>query len=465
VPLDYDHPRGPSISLALKRLPASDPAHRMGSLFLNPGGPGGSGVDLVELIAPLLQLAGVAARLDLVGFDPRGVGRSSPIRCFASNADERRFLAGVPPFPVGHRQQVAFMAKLAEFGQACLRHNGTIMRHMSTGNVARDLDLLRQAVGDERLTYEGIAYGSYLGVTYANLFPNRVRAIMIDSIVEPVAYATGRGDGFTVPYSTRLRSDQGSHETLQQFLALCAQAGPRCAFSPGDPERKLATLLARARRHPITLPTPQGPQTFTYADIVSLVVGILENPSGWPTLAALLQALYTLTGPPALPPPPPPPATYDNSLEAKFAVACTDTDNPHNPSAWPRAARRADRRFPYFGAYWTYDSAACAAWPARDADRYAGPFTHRPAAPLLVIGTRFDPATRYQNAQITAREVPRARLLTLDGWGHGSQSKSSCIVGYVAAYLLDQQLPAPGTACLPDTQPFEAASAATATGF
>src|SRR4051794_24698132 len=164
---------------------------------------------------------------------------------------------------------------MAELGGICLRHNASIMQHMSTANVARDMDLLRRALGDRKLSYYGASYGSYLGNTYANLFPDRVRSIVLDSVVEPVEWATGHGDGSTIPVFIREGSDHGALSTLHQFLRLRDRAGSDCAFSRGDPRHKMATLLARARRAPIVISTSQGPQQVTYADIVGLTLNDL----------------------------------------------------------------------------------------------------------------------------------------------------------------------------------------------
>jgi pimeloyl-ACP methyl ester carboxylesterase len=466
VPLDYDHPRSVTTSLALIRLPATDQRHRIGSLLINPGGPGASGVDRVRQGARQMLPPAVRARFDVVGFDPRGVAASSPIRCFPSVAAQSRFFADVPlfpKFPVGRREQVAFIAKMAELGGICLRHNAEIMQHMSTANVARDMDLLRRALGDPALTFYGASYGSYLGNTYANLFPATVRALVLDSVVEPVAWATGRGQGFTQPLFIRERSDQGAHATLQQFLRLCDLAGPRCAFAAGNPTTKLDRLLERARKAPIIVPTPQGPQPVSYAEIVAPTLNALFEPDSWPALAEDLQLLYdasnrsTMTAPVAGIATGAGPASggYDNTLESFLSVICSDTNHPRDPFVWPRAAASADRHFAPFGAPWAWDSEACATWPARDHDRYSRPFTHRTAAPVLLIGTRFDPASRYQNAKIVARELPRARLLTLNGWGHVALGKSSCISAHVAGYLLGGTLPPPGTSCKPDRRPFQ----------
>jgi pimeloyl-ACP methyl ester carboxylesterase len=250
VPLDYDNLAGPAISLALIRLPATDQRHRIGSLLTNPGGPATSGVDSIRGTPRGAYPPGMRGRFDIIGFDPRVVARSSPIRCFPTNEAKARFFAGVPLFPITRRDEVAFIAKTAELGGICLRHNASIMRHMSTANVARDMDLLRQALGDAKLNFIGASYGSYLGNVYANLFPGKVRALVMDSIVEPVNWAVGRGDAYSVPVYTRERSDLGASATMQQFLSLCDRAGPRCAFSGGDPAKKWRVLLARARQRP-----------------------------------------------------------------------------------------------------------------------------------------------------------------------------------------------------------------------
>jgi pimeloyl-ACP methyl ester carboxylesterase len=172
VPLDYDKPRGARISLALIRLPAGDPARRIGSIFVNPGGPGTSGVGFVRRAGRLLYSREVQARFDLVGFDPRGIIRSTPLRCF--NSLQQAQAAQPPfPFPVTPQQERVWIRSDRRIARACADRAGAIIDHMATANVARDLDLLRQAVGDARLSYAGYSYGSYLGTTYANLFRTR----------------------------------------------------------------------------------------------------------------------------------------------------------------------------------------------------------------------------------------------------------------------------------------------------
>jgi pimeloyl-ACP methyl ester carboxylesterase len=243
VPLDYGNPRAGTIAIALTRLPATDPRRRIGSLFLNPGGPGGSGVAYVLGAGPFLYTDAVRARFDLVGFDPRGIMRSSPLRCYDS-PDQWPVPTGLA-FPITRDEEESWIANDRALDRACRVRGNAIRDHMSTANVARDMDVLRDLVGDDKLSYAGVSYGSYLGATYANLFPERVRAVVVDGVLDPVAWSTGRGaEGFLVPFSTRLHSDVGAMATLQEFFRLCDAGGPRCAFS-GGAERRFAAL-ARA---------------------------------------------------------------------------------------------------------------------------------------------------------------------------------------------------------------------------
>jgi pimeloyl-ACP methyl ester carboxylesterase len=461
VPLDYDQPLGPSISLALIRLPATDQAHKIGSIFLNPGGPGGSGVDAVRESGPYLFSPQVRARFDIVGFDPRGIIRSTPLRCF--DTIDQAFGTVAPfPFPVTMRQQRVWLHSDRALAAACAKHGGPIMDHMATADAARDLDLLRRAVGDAKLTYYGVSYGTYLGETYASLFPGKVRALVIDGVINPVAWSTGRnGQSRTLPFSTRLLSAQGAYASLGQFFTLCHRGAANCAFSDGSPRARYAALAHRLRLHPIRIDDGGGTETFTYADLVSLTLGSLYDPLSWPSLADVLQqldttphaaahAIHTLRVRLGA-------ATqqrYPNFLEGFPGVACSDSDNPNAPAAWGRAAAAADRAHPYFGRIWTWVSSICQPWPGRDTDRYLGPFTERTANPVLVIGNRYDPATRYQGAVKASQLLPGSRLLTLNGWGHTSLFESKCIDWHLDHYLLTRQLPAVGTVCRPNVVPF-----------
>jgi pimeloyl-ACP methyl ester carboxylesterase len=465
VPLDYDQPNGATISLSLARLPATDRAHRIGSLFINPGGPGGPGAVLIRGgAAQVIFSDEVRARFDVVGFDPRGVAGSTPLQCFRSNAELAELLQGVPLFPFKQGELGPYAAAFAKYGQACLHHGGPILRHMSTANVARDLDLLRQAVGDAGLTYDGVSYGSFLGVTYANLFPGKVRALIVDGVLDPVAWTTGRPpSGSSVPFSTRLGSAHGADDAFHQFLKQCEAAGPRrCAFAPGAPQ-KFARLDARARTRPIV--DSRGAHV-PYDQFNGLLLNDMYDASGWSQLAADLEDFYeaTFSGHAA-------PAAetsshyaYDNGFDAFLGVACSDTLNPTDPFAWQRATQRQAQTAPLFAANWTYASEPCATWPVTDQDHYLGPFDRTTRNPVLVIGNLHDPATPYHGAQTVNRLLPGSRLLTLNGTGHTSWVQSGCIDARVTRYLVDGALPPVGTVCASDVHPFadDAPSAADA---
>jgi pimeloyl-ACP methyl ester carboxylesterase len=470
VPLDYDQPKGKQISLALARLPATDPSHKIGSLFLNPGGPGGSGVDFLFEVGPFLYSDEVRAHFDLVGFDPRGIMRSTPLRCYDTLDESLADLAPIS-FPVTKADERVWVRSDRAISRACAERGGPILDHMSTANVARDMDLLRRAVGDAKLTYAGVSYGSYLGATYANLFPGKVRALVVDGVLDPVAWSTGRGDqADTLPFTTRLRSAKGTYATLQEFLRLCDAGGPNCAFSAGDPKRRFDRLARRLLREPVQVVDPGGVlETITYADMVVVTLVSMYNTAAWPDLADFLQLVWEASSPRAvgaslqalrarlgvgLQQEP-----YPNFVEGFPGVACSETHNPATVGAWAQAARAQDRRYPYFGRPWTWNSSICQPWPGWDDDHYDGPWDHVTANPVLVVGNLFDPATPYHGAVTVDRLLPRSRLLTLAGWGHTSLFASACIDAWVSRYLVTTRVPPRGTVCQPDVVPFAEAAA------
>jgi pimeloyl-ACP methyl ester carboxylesterase len=467
VPLDYSNPNGAKISIAVVRLPASDSANKIGSIFFNPGGPGGSGVEFLLFAGPFLYTDEVRARFDLVGFDPRGIARSAPLRCFGN---PRQWAPYFTPFafPITLEEADIWEAADRYLDEACAQRGTKIIDHMSTANTARDLDMLRQAVGDEMLTYAGYSYGTFLGVTYANLFPDKVRSLVVDGVLDPIAWTTGQaGEGDAIPFSTRLRSDKGAMDTLNEFFRLCDENPTTCAFSGGAADR-YAALAASLRAAPIQIELPDGfIFFFTYQDLISNSLGAMYNSFSWPDFALFLADIESLASPTQLgarlyaiwddlgfinkrgfP-------HYPNFIEGFPGVACADSDNPDNYDAWWDNAQQAEADFGYFGPLWTYVSSICAAWPGEQNGRYTGPFTADTANPVLVVGNYFDPATRYEGAQIVSNLLPNSRLLSLNGWGHVSLFLSQCADEAVADYLLDGTLPAEGTVCHQDLTPFQ----------
>jgi pimeloyl-ACP methyl ester carboxylesterase len=428
-------------------------------------------VEFVQGAGPFLYSDEVRARFDLVGFDPRGVIGSTPLRCYETFDDALADLAPMA-FPVTREEERVWIRSDRAVARACAEHGGPILNHMSTANVARDLDLLRRAVGDAKLTYAGYSYGSYLGATYANLFPGKVRALVVDGVLDPIAWSTGRGDqARTLPFSTRLRSAKGAYQTLQEFLRLCDAGGPNCAFSEGNPARRLrpAGQAAAPRARRVHRPGSGETILVTYAELIGTTLSVLYDPSVWPLWAEILQQLDELTSPETA-------AVslqalrvrlgaglqqeeYPNFIEGFPGVACSETHNPSNVGAWSKAARAQDRQFPYFGRPWTWFTSICQPWPGWDDDHYDGPWNRTTADPVLVVGTRFDPATPFHGAVTVDRLLPRSRLLTLAGWGHTSLFSSACIDAYVSTYFLTSRVPARGTVCEPDVVPFAEAAA------
>lgn len=440
---------------------------------MNPGGPGGSGVDLVRDIAPDVPPE-LRARFDIVGFDPRGIARSTPLRCFGTPKQwDPAFWAELPLTLAGVAVVAAADGYLAD---ACDQRGGAIIDHMSTADVARDMDLIRAAFGDEQLNFLGYSYGSMLGTTYANLFPNRVRAFVIDGVLDPIAWTTGAPGQEELPFSTRLRSDAGAQATLEEFFRLCDEAGPDCAFS-GNSAGRFAALRAQLLQGPIIIDIGGETFPFTYTDLVFSTLGALYNPFSWQfhaqflaaieasassaTLGARLSELRTSLGYVSKRGFP----RYPNFIEGFPGVACSDSDNPDSHLDWFAAAEAAEAEFGYFGRAWTWASSICAVWPGVAEDRYVGPWNAATANPVLVVGNFFDPATRYEGAVTVAGLLPNSRLLSYAGWGHTVVGGiSSCIDSAVLAYLFTLVLPAEGTVCPPAFNPFDLPPDAEAAG-
>lgn len=447
VPLDYDQRWSPTITVALTRIPASDPDNRIGSILLNPGGPGGSGVDFAVGFGPFAgQVLGpdIPAKFDLVGFDPRGIARSTPARCF-DTFDEALSIFTDAPFPLTRAEEREARLSARELGFACLFKWDArrIAKHMSTANVARDMDLIREALGDEQMNFLGLSYGTYLGATYANLFPDRVRSVVVDGVLDPIAWVNAEAE---VPFTTRLRSDEGAQETLEEFFTQCEASAPgNCALAPNAADR-FAAITDALREEPLVSPIPDDDFVLTYQIVVGDMLSVLYNPFDYAGFAGALAGLE-----PALADRNARAALdvsafhggsqeqeeYPNVVEGFPAVACADTNNPRSFRVWREEGAAADEEFGYFGRLWTWQSSPCARWKIRDRDRFVGPFDAETASPVLVIGNLYDPATRYEGAQALRGILPNSALLTVDVPGHTSLGLSQCAGFVTGQYLLD----------------------------
>ncbi len=456
VPLDYADRTGQHLELAVVRQPARDPAHRIGTLFTAAGGPGGSGLEWAA--KGQLFPGELSSRFDVVTFDQRGVGRSSAVRCFPDSVAQREFWRTLALPPVDALQQSATEDASRRLARGCLHHDGALIAHLTTVDAARDLDLLRRAIGDQRLTYQGGSYAGYLGTVYGALFADRVRALQLSSILDPVSYTTDTRAGIE---ATAL----GTEEVLGEFLRLCAAGGPqRCAFATGassaaELRARDTALLDRAKT--TGLHVGQGPTTVsvTYSEVVAAHAMLLYDAAqGWPALAALLaefergpagnpavvhQVLSAI-------------GSTGDFLDSFVAISCADNSLPRQPQRWPEFAAESADSAPVYGPFWLYLRQPCATWPA-PADgypqRYTGPWTQRAAVPPLLFNNRFDPATPLTAAQHAAEAMGEARLVVVtDGYGH--EPAGDCVTDLTRRYLIELRLPEPGTTCTAGLVPF-----------
>lgn len=450
VPLDWSNRNGTQIVLAVIRHIASEPRKRIGSLFFNAGGPGVSGVDTVKADGTYLNgLSG--GRFDIVSWDPRGTGASTHVRCFLDEADLAKFWdhRGIP---TTRAASPPYLRKTIGFARRCGELSGRLLQHISTAETARDLDYLRELIGDQRLTYLGWSYGSFLGTVYANMFPNRVRAMVVDGIIDPITYTRGREAFFA-------NDTADTDLVFEKFESLCQTAGPsRCALAGHGPvASRINRLLTRLRRAPIRAPSAPGGK-LSYGDTLTAFFSLLRSPEAWPQFAKDLEAAEDGDG-----------SALENLalilrsptgyalLEPAVAIGCADSPAQQPPQAWPQVIDRLTEvsfiEGPLLG-WWLW--APCASWPVSSANRYTGPWNAATKIPILVIGTRFDPNTPFANARRLEHLLGKAILLTHDGYGHTSTADpSACVLRAERRYFVGLVVPARGTVCHSDHLPFE----------
>src|SRR5690625_3517765 len=471
VPSDYDNPHGATTSIAMTRLPASNPEEKVGSLFLNFGGPGGPGVQNLHALGGSLFTDEVRAHFDVVAFDPRGVALSDPVTCFRDAETEQNFFAGMPAFPVGQKEELRTIAKTAALGVSCTVVSGDRISTSSTANVARDMDLLRQAVGDEQLNYVGYSYGTILGATYGELFPDRIRTMVLDGTVDPDAWV---GEGDERSLGRRMGQAVATDETYHEFLRLCGEAGPQdCALAGlGDPEQVVEDLFDQLKENPAEVPMPDGSTTeIGYDDAVYLVFQSMYSPTQWSDLAATLAALVEpeqqnrafstqSTGADSI---------RDflrkigfledyASVGGALASMCMDTHNPGTLADYPAQAAAAEEEAPHFGPARAWVGSQCETVGGSDSAAYTGPWAQSSDAPVLATGTRYDPATPYEFTEPYAEKWPNASMLTVEDYKHTTMmTPSSCANAAIEDYLIDREA-TDGATCTQDVAPFTPAA-------
>ena len=442
VPLDYADPvPTEDLKIAVSRKPAAEGGKRIGSLLVNPGGPGGSAVGFLQTVAGVSYPAPVRARYDMVAFDPRGVARSEPVRCLTDKGMDRYTRTDTTPDNKAEIDKLVAASKT--FAQGCKKHSGELLPHLSTADAARDMDVLRALLGEEKLNYIGLSYGTLLGATYADLFPQRVGRLVLDGALDPTvdALETSRAQakGFerafrafakdcvrnsTCPLGTGSVEEAGAR--LDQFLKKLDSA----PLSTQDPARKLDEPLATT-----------GIMTAMYEDSYWPVLreALTSAMKGDGTALLRLSDLYYERDPSG---------SYSNLMYANAAVNCLDLPPAaEDPQDVQRALPSFRKASPRFGTMMAWSSLSCSAWPV-EATGKTRPLRAKGAAPILVIGTTRDPATPYEWAEGLASQLESGVLLTYDADGHTAYTRGSdCVDTAVNLYLLEGQVPKDGKRC------------------
>lgn len=430
VPVDYSRPDGPRLSLAVLRVHTTQNTRvPVQSLLVNPGGPGGSGVNFGLGLVSQLSV-GVLRAYDIIAFDPRGVAESTPVRCLSNAAKDRLFAA---TFDMTTRRGVEQSLALDRRVAAdCTRNAGPDLPYINTVETARDMDQIRQGVGDDVMNYLGFSYGTELGWVYAHLFPKLVHTFVLDGAVDPTQV---NRSGSTV----QLR---GFEQAFGQFSNWCRHA-PACS-SLGSPADAVRGVFAAARRAPLHTGSTRA---LTESLASTGVLEALYSRDEWPRLASALTAAARGDGSGLLSladryDQRKPDGTYTNLFDANLAINCNDTPVQPTPAIGHvlSRARALARQYPLFGADQAAGLLGCAGWqPHRTPLPPPSAATPRP---VLVVGNLHDPATPYTGAVHLAHALGNARVLTWNGQGHTSYLEgSSCIDHYVNDYLIHGALP------------------------
>ncbi|WP_380284624.1 alpha/beta hydrolase [Kitasatospora purpeofusca] len=441
APLDYAAPAGRTVDLALIRAKATGGGPRIGSLIYNFGGPGASGV--VTLPALAKDYADLNTRYDLVSFDPRGVGDSAGVRCLDDAATDAS--AAVDGSPDDTAEVRALDEAVAAYAAACRDHSGGVLPYVDTVSAARDLDLLRQVLGDDKLHYFGLSYGTELGGVYAHLYPHDVGRLAMDAVVDPTQD----------PVQSSLGQAKGFQLALENFMTACAeQAGAGCPTGTGGAQgtERIATLLRGLDAAPLPA---DGGRTLTQDLAVTGIAAALYSEASWNALAVGLQeamqggsgtTLLALAdaylGRDAQ-------GRYSNLSAANRAITCVDDRQRYTDAEVQEQLPAFRQASPVFGDFAAWGLTACSGWPVPG--RTDHPEVGAPgAAPIVVIGNTGDPATPYEGARAMAQQLGAGVgvTVTLRGQGHGGYDTGNpCLKQAVDQYLLDGVVPPDGTTC------------------
>jgi pimeloyl-ACP methyl ester carboxylesterase len=442
VPLDYDDPSGETIGIHVLRRPADDQDNKVGSLLVNPGGPGVPGTTEAANASayfrdPLLRY------FDIVGFDPRGTGASSPVDCL-SDTQLDAYLAEDPE-PDTRAQERDYVRSARDLGRGCERLSGELASHISTVEAARDMDVLRASLGDQVMTYLGSSYGTQLGATYAELFPDRVGRFVLDGAVDP-----------TLGNRDEALTQAGGFETaLRSYVQNCVDTSDSCYLGGSVDEgmQRIRDFLDQVETRP--LPTDDD-RDLTQGLAVYGIVTPLYNRSLWILLSQALRAalggdgsgllrladLYASRNSDG---------TYaDNSMEAFAAISCLDDPTGIRPGQVEREIPEFEKVSPTFGRTFAWGLVGCRNWPPAANAPSSPPLAvdAAGAAPIVVIGTTRDPATPMAWAEALAEQLDSGVLVKRDGDGHtGYNSGNSCVDGAVESYLIEGDVPADGLSC------------------
>ena len=443
VPLDYDNPGGQTIEIAVKKRAAGGDS--IGSLFVNPGGPGGSGIDLVDEAGSYFSKK-LTSSYDVVGFDPRGVGASTAVDCLTdAELDAERAGANDPATPSASATE----ERAQKMGEACTSKTSTsgLLDHIDTISVARDLDILRAVDGQQALTYLGYSYGTYLGATYAELFPANTGRLVLDGAVDPSLSAE----------ELALGQAKGFEASLRAYVESCQSSKLGCPLS-GDVDSGVSQVrefLESTKAAPV--PTSDSKRPLTYDLAVYGVLGSMYQTQAWPSLTLGLSQAMGKEGKPDgsallkladLVSSRESDGTYSNNgAEALMAVNCLDYPVQGDNASWEKNAKAIEETSPTFGSQLLYPDGYCQGW-GHTSSRKREKITASGAAPILVVGTTGDPATPYAWAQALAEQLESGQLLTWEGDGHTAYGRSNdCVKKAVDTYLLNGTMPAKGLTC------------------